>query len=151
MKNKLNIQLIILFTFSLILSSCGSSVPRNELQNLPALIEIMGINLANGDLRVRISHRNNLTRENNQLSCQLALKDFTAIKFSKIPLPDLTNYAVETIDIKLSPADFPAASLGHKEMSYVLDCYLFSANFREEHLIKKSTLFRVPGSQAEYR
>jgi len=133
------------------MSSCGTSVPRNELQNLPVLIEIMGINLSNGELKVRISHRNNLTRKNNQLSCQLALKDLTPIKFNQIPLPDLTNYAVETVDIKLPPLDLPAANKRSKELPYVLDCHLFSENFRQEHVIKKSTLFRVPGSVADYR
>ena len=151
MKNKLNIQLIIIITTCLVLSSCGSSVPRNELQNLPSLIEIMGIDLADGELKIRISHRNRLTRKNNQLSCQLALKDYTPIKFNQIQLPDLTNYAVETIDIKLSTIDLPVVDSEHKQMPYVLDCYLFSETFREEHLIKKSTLFRVPGSTAEYR
>ncbi len=151
MKIKHNIQIIILFTIILILVSCGSSVPRNELQNLPALIEIMGVDLADGKLKLRVSHRNNLTRKNNQISCQLALKDFTPIKFNNIALPDLTNYAVETLDVNLSPTDLPAVNQSHKEMPYVLDCYLFSDNFREEHLIKKSTLFRVPGSKADYR
>ena len=151
MKNKLSIQLITLFTISILVSSCSSSVPRNELQNLPSLIEIMGINLSDGDLKVRISHRNNLTRINNKLSCQLALKDFTPIKFNELPLPDLTNYAVETMDIKLSTADLPPVNKSSSEMPYVLDCYLFSENFREEHLIKKSTFFRVPGTEAEYR
>ena len=82
MQTKHNISLIILLTVTFILSSCGSSVPRNELQNLPALIEIMSIDLADGDLKLRVSHRNNLTRNNNQLNCQLALKDFTPIKMT---------------------------------------------------------------------
>jgi len=151
MKNKLSIQLIALFTVIILVSSCGSSVPRNELQNLPSLIEIMGINLTAGDLKIRVSHRNNLTRINNKLNCQLALKDFTPIKISELPLPDLTNYAVETVDIKLSPADLSPANQSSDEIPYVLDCYLFSENFSEEHLIKKSTFFRVPGTEADYR
>lgn len=151
MTNKNSIRLLALCITSFLLSSCTSSVPRSELQNLPSLIEIKGVNLIDGDLKIRVSHRNNLTRKNNQLSCQLALKDFMPFKFNKIPLPDLTNYAVETIDIKLPAVDLPPVNKMTKDMPYVLDCFLFSQNFREEHLIKKSTLFRVPGSQADYR
>jgi hypothetical protein len=151
MKNKIINQIIIITILSLLLSSCGSSIPRNELQNLPSLIEIMAINMDSGELRVRVSHRNNLTKKNNQISCQLALKDLSPIKFNEISLPDLTNYATETVSIMLPQSDLPTVTTRNKEMPYVLDCYLFSENFREEHLIKKSTLFKVPGTNAEYR
>lgn len=151
MKIKHNLLLFSLCVSSLILTGCGTSVPRNELQNLPALIEIMAINLVDGKLKVRVSHRNNMTRENNQLSCQLALKDYKPIEFNQIPLPNLTNYAIETVNIRLPLSDLPKSITNVKELPYVLDCYLFSDNFKEERLIKKSTLFQVPGSLADYR
>lgn len=143
--------ILILLTLTVVLSNCGSSVPRNELQNLPALIDIISLNLTDGNLKARVSHRNNLTRKNNQFNCQIALKDFNTIKFKDIKLPDLTNYAVETVDIKLPSTELPAIKSSTDELSYVLDCYLFSDNFREEHIIKKATLYKVPGSLAEFR
>jgi len=147
-KNKIQLLSILITVF--ILNSC-TSVPRSELQNLPSLIEIKSINFEDGLMQVRISHRNNSTKKNNLLSCQLAFKNFAPIAFNQIPLPDLTNYAVEIIDIKLSSIDLPAVDQVGKEMSYVLDCFVFSENYREEHIIKKSILFLVPGSEAEYR
>ena len=147
-KNNIQLPLLLLITF--VLSSC-TSVPRNELRNLPSLIEIKSINFTNGLLQLRISHRNSLTRENNQLSCQLTLKNFPPIKFNRISLPDLTNYAIETIDINLTPDKLPSIDQAQKSISYVLDCYMFSENFQEEHIIKKSILFQVPGIKAEFR
>ena len=141
----------LLLTSIIILSSCTSSAPRNELQNLPTLVEIIGINLSDGKTKVRVSHRNNVTRENSQLSCQLTLKDFKPIQFNKISLPDMTNFAVETTTITLPKDKLPALSKNNNQMPYALDCQLFSDNFRDEHLIKKAILYPVPGTHGEFR
>lgn len=133
------------------LNSCSTSISRNELQNLPSLIDITGIDLTDGQLKIRVSHRNNKTRLNSKLSCQLALKDHKPIKFKQLPLPDLTNYAVETIDYTFPEDEIPSMAQSNSKLPYVLDCYLFSDNFREEHLIKKATLYKVPGSQGKFR
>lgn len=151
MKNKIYLQLSSLTVATFVILGCTSSVPHSELQDLPSLIEIKNINLNNGQLELRVSHRNKETRMNNQLSCQLALKDFPPIKFNEIPLPDLTNYAVETVGINLSSENLPKTKTVNKTLPYVLDCYLFSSNFREERSIKRSTLYPVPGNQAVYR
>ncbi len=148
MKTNTNTALLILL--SLALSNC-TPVPKTELHNLPSLIEIVMLDLSSEQLKVRLSHRNRLTRENNQLSCQLAIKERQAIEFNGIPIPDLTTYAVETIDISLINKNLPKAGEKYKQLPYVLDCFLFSENFRKEHVIKKSILYPVPGTKHEYR
>lgn len=143
------------FTFSLLLgllltAGC-SSVPRSELQNLPSLIEIVAFQVSEAQLKLRLSHRNKTTRKSNQLSCQLAIKDQPAFAFNAIPVPDMTNYAVETIDIDLHDQTMPVIAKGAAELPYVLDCFLFSENFRTEQILKRATLYLVPGSDHEYR
>ncbi len=148
MNKNLKIALTMLLTFSLV--GC-TSVPKTELQNLPSMVEIVMLNLADAQLKVRVSHRNRTTRENNQLSCKLAIKDHPSVEFNAIPIPDLTTYAVETVEISLADQTLPAADNNHGDLPYVLDCFLFSENFRNEHLVKKATLYPVPGTKAEFR
>lgn len=151
MKNKNHLQLLTLPIITSFMIGCTSSVPHNEFQNLPSVIEIKHINLNNGQLELRVSHRNKETRVNNQISCQLAFKDFPPLTFDEVAIPDLTNYAIETVDINLPPKSLPKINKEIKALPYVLDCYLFSSNFREEHSINKSTLYPVPGNHAVYR
>ncbi|WP_223789689.1 hypothetical protein [Marinicella meishanensis] len=137
---------------ALVLSTAGcNSVPRTELQNLPSLIEIVSFQVPEAQLKLRLSHRNKSTRENNQLSCQLAIKDQPAFAFNAIPVPDMTTYAVETLDIDLRDQTMPAIVPGSAELPYVLDCFLFSENFRTEQIVKRAILYLVPGSNDEYR
>ncbi len=149
---KTNYLHITLITFCFItLQACGPSIPRTELSDLPPLIEIVSLNLSEQQLKLRVSHRNKITRKDNQLSCQLALKDFIPIKFNRVTLPDMTTYAKETIDIKLDQTNLPKVDKQQKGLPYVLDCYIFSENFRDEQIIKKASLFKVPGISGEYR
>ncbi|MCX7552976.1 hypothetical protein OS175_03720 [Marinicella sp. S1101] len=141
----------VFLTLVLFLAACGSRVPRSELQDLRPLVEIVAFDISLQNLKLRISHRNKTTRENNQLNCQLAIKDLSAIQFEQVALPDLTNYAKETIDINWEkPANF-ALSNQPSELPYVLDCYLYAENFRDERVIKKGSLYKVPGTSGEYR
>lgn len=148
-ENKLKTFALTLLALSLV--SCAGSVPRRDLQNLPSLIEIVAVNFSQQALKIRVSHRNKTARTGNQLSCQLAIKDSTAIQFNEIPVPDLTTYAVETLDINLPSSQHDFLNEQSRELPYVLDCFLFSENFRKEHLIKKATLFLVPGTENTYR
>lgn len=145
------IQISTALILTSLLSGCGPSIPRTELHDLPPLIEIVALDFNSKQLKARITHRNKNTRENNQLSCQLALKDFEAIRFDSITVPNLTTYAKETVNIDLSDSQFPQLNQLSKELPYVLDCFLFSENFRKEQVIKKATLFQVPGSEYEFR
>jgi len=142
-------------TWSLFILACLAAgctpVPRTELQDLPSLVEIVAFNVPQAQLKLRLSHRNKDTRENNQLSCQMAIKDQPAFDFSAIPVPDMTTYAVETIDIDLSGQTMPSGIDGADQLPYVLDCFLFSANFRTEQIVKRGSLFLIPGSENEYR
>jgi hypothetical protein len=133
------------------LTACGSPVPRKDMQNLPSLIEIVALNLKENSIKLRVSHRNRATRENNQLSCQLAIKDFEPIQLTAIVLPDLTNYATETIETNIAIQQFGQSLQSHQELAYVLDCFLFSSNFRKEHIIKKSFVYQTPGERHLYR
>lgn len=133
------------------LSGCGSSVPRKDLQNLPSLIEIISLDFNDNKLKLRISHRNKTAREGNQLSCQLALKDFKALKMNAINLPDLTNYATETVTINIPLHELSLSPAAHRELPYVLDCFLFSTNFRKEQVIKKAVVYQTPGAPGIYR
>jgi hypothetical protein len=135
----------------LLITACGSPVPRKDLQNLPTLVQIIQLDLAQNEARVRISHRNRTTREDNQLSCQLAIKDQPAIQANAIDLPDLTSYATETIVLPLPLTQLQLTADDQSEMPYVLDCFLFSSNFRKEQIITRTSLFRVPGSTQKYR
>ncbi len=148
--NTLSNSFICIFS-CLALLSCGPGVPRKDLQNLPSLIEIIAINFDQNELKIRVSHRHKTTREGNQLSCQLAIKDYSPITFNEIPVPNLTTYAVETLDISLASDNQDFATEKNHELPYVLDCFLFSDNFRKEHLINKATLYRVPGTINTYR
>ena len=132
------LSLFVVFTG--LITGCAGSIPRNELQNLPSLIEVVLLDVADAQLKVRLTHRNNTPREDIKLSCQLALKDFQAIEFKPIDVPNMTTAltAMPTLD---KEANIP----------YVLDCYLFSSNFKREHLIKRSTLFKVPGTTNQFR
>lgn len=141
--------------FSLILtfmlSSCGPTIPRSELHDLSPLMEVVNLNLNDKQLKLRITHRNKRVREANQLSCQLAIKDNAPVRFKRIQLPDLTHYAKETISIQLEPNSLIKINKNIKELPYVLDCFLYSENFRDEQIIKKANLYKVPGTISEYR
>lgn len=151
MKNNNSLITAITLTLILLLVGCASSVPRTELQDLRPLVEIVAFDISQQNLKLRVTHRNKTTRENNQLNCQLAIKDLSAIQFDQVTLPDLTNYAKETIDIKwVKPVNF-VLSNHPSELPYVLDCYLYAENFRDERVIKKGSLYKVPGTSGEYR
>ena len=109
----------------LLLSACGNPVPRKDLQNLPTLIQIIQLDLAQNEVRVRISHRNRTTREDNQLSCQLAIKDQPAIQVNAVNVPDLTTFATETIALPLPVSQLQLDQDEASELPYVLDCFLF--------------------------
>lgn len=148
----MKIQPIIpLLLLAIVLMASCSSAPRTELHNLPSMVEIVSLNLSETHIKIRVSHRNRHTRKNNQLSCQLAIKDHEVIEFNAIPIPDLTTYAVETVNINLSSNELPDSLSDDDELPYALDCFLFSENFRKEHVIKTATLFSVPGTTGEYR
>ncbi len=151
MNTETKIKTITVTLLTLSLLSCTGSVPRRDLQNLPSLVEIVAVNFNQQDLKIRVSHRNKTARVGNQLSCQLAIKDSKPLQFNEIPVPDLTTYAVETLDIKLPTGQQAFLRENNKELPYVLDCFLFSENFRKEHLIKKASLFLVPGTENTYR
>ncbi|MCB1583399.1 MAG: hypothetical protein R3E90_14020 [Marinicella sp.] len=150
MKIKYSIIFTIVICLTL-LAACGSSVPRKELQNLPSLIEIIALDFNQNKLKLRVSHRNSTAREGNQLSCQLALKDFSPLKVTAINLPDLTNYATETITSEISLNQLTLDPQTHSNLPYVLDCFLFSSNFRKEHIIKKAVVYQTPGAPGIYR
>ncbi len=135
----------------LILLACGSPNTRKDLQNLPSLIEIVELNLNQNSIKLRVSHRNNLPREQNQLSCQLAIKDQQVIKLPSLNVPDLTTFATETIQ---ATVDFSPLNIGSEPINslpFVLDCYLSSETFRKEHIITESTIYLVPGKENRYR
>lgn len=142
---------LLIYSLAFTLVACGSSVPRKDLQNLPSLIEIVALDFEHNKLKLRISHRNKTARVDNQLSCQLAIKDFKPVKVSAINLPDLTNYATETITTDIALDALALDTAKHKELPYVLDCFLFSSNFRKEHIIKKAITYQTPGEPAVYR
>ena len=141
-------SLVVVLSF--LITACSGSVPRNELQNLPSLVEVVLLDVADARLKVRLTHRNNTPREDIKLSCQLALKDFNAIEFKPIDVPNMTSYATETLDLITDMAAIPAV-YNAANIPYVLDCFLFSSNFKREHLIKRSTLFKVPGTNNQFR
>ncbi|MGJ8663446.1 MAG: hypothetical protein ACSHWU_07340 [Marinicella sp.] len=136
---------------SLTLTMGCTSVPKTELQNLPSLIEIIVLDLSQPALNIRVSHRNKTPRLSNKLNCQLAIKDQSPIKFNGISVPDLSTFATETLRVNITQNELPVIPEKQKELPYVLDCYLESENFRTEHIIKKATLFRVPGRLNEFR
>ena len=142
------LSLFVVFTG--LITGCAGSIPRNELQNLPSLIEVVLLDVADAQLKVRLTHRNNTPREDIKLSCQLALKDFQAIEFKPIDVPNMTSYATETLDLTTALTAMPPLDK-EANIPYVLDCYLFSSNFKREHLIKRSTLFKVPGTTNQFR
>ncbi len=142
---------IFIILMALMISGCGPSIPRNELHDLPPLMEIVALNVSEMELKLRITHRNKRVRESNQLSCQLALKDFKPIQFDQIPLPNLTHYAKETLTVDINQNSEINFDSKLKELPYVLDCFLHSENFRNEQIVKKSILYQVPGSNYEYR
>lgn len=140
-----------LFLFTSLLTACGSSVPRKDMQNLPSLLEVVALDFENNSIKLRISHRNSTTREDNQLSCQLAIKDFKPIKINALNLPDLTNYATETLEFKITLQQLGLSTEKYEELPYVLDCFLFSTNFKKEHIIQKSVVYQTPGAPHLYR
>jgi len=142
---------LILLSSCLLITACGNPVPRKDLQNLPTLIQIIQLDLAENEARVRISHRNRTTREGNQLSCQLAIKDQPAIQANAINLPDLTTFATETVVLPLPLTQLQLDADDQSELPYVLDCFLFSSNFRKEQIITRASLFPVPGTTQQYR
>lgn len=149
---KINLKRLLLPLLIILLASgCGPTIPKSELHDLPPLMEIVSLNLNEKQLKLRLTHRNKRIRQNNQLSCQLALKDFTPVRFNQVQLPDLTHYAKETITINIDQKGQLNIKAEPKELAYVLDCYLYSENFRDEQIIKKSTLYKVPGTNDEYR
>jgi hypothetical protein len=139
------------FLLIILLSGCGNPAPRQELQNLPSLIQVIRLDFSDNLVRLRVSHRNRTPREGNQLSCQLAIRDQPAIQANAVNLPDLTTYATETITL---PMNLTQLDIDHDrvtELPYVLDCHLFSSNFRKEHVITRASLYPVPGSKNSYR
>ena len=149
MKTKTTLISVILAM--LILTACSSRVPRKDLQNLPSLIEIKALDFAQNTISLRVSHRNRATREDNQLSCQLSIKDHQTVQFSGLNLPDLTTYAVETVTADLQLQSLEINTKQSNELSYALDCFLFSSNFRTEQIINKAIVYRVPGEPDTYR
>jgi len=150
MTNQKYITPLCLFTLLFVLSSCGSRLPRKDLQNLPTLIEIISLNLKTKSIKLRVSHRNRDTRENNQLSCQLTIEGLHNIEITNVAIPDLGAYAIETIEATITSESLNINTL-QKSLPYVLDCYLTSDNFKNEQVIKKAIIYQIPGQTASYR
>ena len=144
-------RIICIVSCLLLMAGCGNPVPRKDLQNLPTLIQIIQLDLQQNEARIRLSHRNRIPRKDNQLSCQLAIKDQPAIQANAISLPDLTTFATETITLPLPLSELQLEPGDQAELPYVLDCFLFSSNFRKEQVITRATLYPVPGTQLQYR
>ncbi len=142
---------ITLISGLIILANCSSSVTRKDIQNLPPLVEIVVLDVAQNTLKLRVSHRHQISRKDNKLSCQLAIQDLAPLKIQQTPLPDLTTFATETTDISINTTALSESGKLNKELPYVLDCFLFSENFRKEQVLKKGVLYKVPGSLAAYR
>jgi len=135
----------------LLLSSCGTPIPRNDLQNLPSLIEIIELNIKQQTINLRISHRNRSPKTENHLSCELSIQDQPSIKLTSIPIPDLTTYATETVQLKFE-SEPPAVNFGlHNALPYELDCLLSSNTFGKEHIVSKATIYPIPGKENSYR
>lgn len=144
-------KLVLICMPCLLLTACGAPTPRKDLQNLPSLIEIIALDFTQQTIKLRVSHRNRLPKEGNQLSCQLAIKDLAAIKLQPVSLPDLTTFATETVQTHFA-SELPNLNLEHDNaLPYVLDCFLFSTTFSKEHIISKSTVYRIPGEENSYR
>ncbi|MFC3194560.1 hypothetical protein ACFODZ_09960 [Marinicella sediminis] len=143
--------LTLIITTSLVLAACGQRAPRKDLSNLPSLIQIISLDFRQNEVRLRVSHRNRATRMDNQLSCQLAIKDQQAIQINSMTLPDLTTYATETITTQLPLSSLNMDHDDGNELPYVLDCFLFSSNFRKEQVITRASLYPVPGNNGTYR
>ncbi|TDR23199.1 hypothetical protein [Marinicella litoralis] len=135
----------------LLLTACGTPNTRKDLQNLPSLIEIVALDLNQQTIKLRISHRNQSPRLDNQLSCQLAVKDFAPITLQALKIPDLTTFATETVQSTFKSTQLNASLKQYKALPYVLDCFLFSSTFMKEHIISKATIYRIPGEQNSYR
>lgn len=144
-------SVITLIFITAMLSACGAPNFRTDLQNLPSLVEIVALDFKNNSIKLRVSHRNKTTREGNQLSCQLAIKDYAPISINALNLPNLTNYATETVESQIPLEQLKVALDQHSELPYVLDCFLFSTNFRKEQVIKKSIIYATPGEPWVYR
>ncbi len=141
---------VIIFT-CLILNACGAPNPRKDLQNLPSLIEIVALDFEQQSIKLRISHRNRSPRKENQLRCQLAIKDLPSIKLQSITVPDLTTFATETVQSKFAVQPLNLNLKQNQALPYVLDCFLFSSTFSKEHIISKATIYRIPGDKNRYR
>jgi hypothetical protein len=150
MKLNINTAYLLLLGFSM-LSACGSSIPRKDLQNLPTLVEIMALDFNTNTVKLRVSHRNRTTREQNQLSCQLAINNQAAVQLTNVSIPDLTTYAVETVEIPIDLSQTLITNEQPKELPYVLDCFLTSINFRKEQIVSKATVYQIPGETHIFR
>ena len=139
--------LLLTLTF---LTACAPSIPRSELQNLPPLVEIISLDLQDKKITLRVSNRNTTTRKNNVLSCDINIVKLNPIKIESITIPDLTNYAKETINIDLSSSIGSEHQLS-PSMNYELDCQVSSEKFQNVQILKQGKLFKIPGTIAEYR
>lgn len=150
MKNFIT-QSIFIILFCIAITACGAPNPRKDLQNLPSLIEIVALDFNQQVIKLRVSHRNRSAREDNLLSCQLAIKDMSPIKLPTINLPDLTTFATETVQSNFTAGPMNLNLKQNQTLPYVLDCYLTSSTFSREHIISKATIYRIPGEENSYR
>ncbi len=142
-------SLIALTAFAL--SACGGSAPRKPVNELASHIELVSVDFSTGAWKLRLTHRQQEKRTNNQIACGLYTEEKNALVFDRIAVPDLSYQLTETIEIPAMPTTLPTPANMPSQMNYRLECELFSENFTTEMINKNSIIYKIPGQTASYR
>ena len=133
------------------LSACTNGAPRKPVNELASHIELVSVDFSTGAWKLRLTHRQQEKRTNNQITCGLYTDEKNTLVFDRKEVPDLSYQLTETIDIPAMPTTLPTPVNMPSQMNYRLECELFSENFATEVINKNSIIYKVPGQTASYR
>jgi len=144
------IKALIMISLLTLLTACGGA-PRLEKPNkdLPALIEIIRLDTGEQQIHIRLTYRQAKPRDASTMACAITFIDNSPLTLETIPIPKLTAYAREVLQLNL-PED--ASIPSQTQIKYTLTCTLTTPKSRAEKIVNHGTLYRLANqSPAIYR